>query len=400
VPALAEAPFLDLFDPKFSEDAHAIVDALRAQTSVAQTALGCIVVSREKVHALLSDPRLGTSLTQVIALQGVTSGRLYDLVASSLLALDGADHARIRRLVSRSFTPRAADIHRPVMQQIVDELCDEIAPAGECEFMAAFADRYPIQVICHLLGVPREDHEKFARWGDALTHVLSLELMFHLDEVTDAMAGLEGYMDDLIADRQRHPREDLVSELIAAHDAGDRLNLMELRALIGGLLFAGYDTTRNQLAMAMILFASHLDQWRLLAAEPARASAAVEEVMRVNGVVAVTPRIALEDVTIDGWTIPKGTLVSLDLAAANHDPLVYADPHAFDITVAREAQVTFGGGPHYCLGANLARAEMQVALSTLARRLPDIAIAGEVPWRGFTGIWGPTRLPLRFTPSA
>jgi len=320
-------------------------------------------------------------------------------VSSSLLAIDGADHARVRRLVSRSFTPRAADVHRPAMQTLVEELVAAFAGTGRCEFLTDFADHYPVQVICHLLGVPAEDHEQFARWGDSLTHVLSLELMLHLDEVTDAMNGLQQYMSGVIADRKHHPRNDLLSELIAAHDHDDRLSETELRALIGGLLFAGYDTTRNQLAIAMTLFAEHLDQWKLLAERPELAPAAVEEVMRVAGVVSVTPRLALADVTVDGWLIPKGTLVMLGLGAANHDGTAYVDAHDFDITVTREPHMTFGGGPHYCLGANLARAEMQVALPILARRLPDVALDGEPTWRGTTGIYGPTRLPLRFTPT-
>jgi cytochrome P450 len=170
--------------------------------------------------------------------------------------------------------------------------------------------------------------------------------------------------------------------------------------LLGGLLFAGYDTTRNQLALAMAMFCEQPDQWRLVADRPELVAAAVEEVMRVAGVISATPRVAIEDVELDGWRIPAWTLVLLSLSAANHDPAAFDDPHGFDITAHREQQLTFGGGPHFCLGSNLARAEMQEALPVLARRLGPIALAGEPEWRPTitTGIFGPTRLPLRFSP--
>jgi cytochrome P450 len=398
---LEEAPFLDPFGEKFQADPFGNIDRARARSWLVRTPLGVLVVAREQVHKLLSDPRLHSALMQIVRLQGVNEGRLYDLVSSALLSIDGADHARIRGLVSRTFTPRAVEPYRPSMRALAEELVERFVGAGECEFMADFADHYPIEVMCQLLGVPPEDHLRFARWGDDLTHVLSLELSVHLDEVNEAVTGLNDYLDGLIAERQAAPRQDLVSQLIAAGDNGDRLNPLELRALLGGLLFAGYDTTRNQLALAMATFCEHPDQWRLVADRPELVAAAVEEVMRVAGVISATPRVAVEDVELDGWRIPAWTLVLLSLSAANHDPAAFDDPHGFDITADREQQITFGGGPHFCLGANLARAEMQEALPVLSRRLGPIALAGEPQWRPTigTGIFGPTTLPLRFSPA-
>jgi cytochrome P450 len=396
---LEEAPFLDPFGEEFQADPFGNVDRARAESWLVRTPLGVLVVAREQVHKLLSDPRLQSALMQIMRLQGVNEGRLYDLVASALLSIDGPDHARIRGLVSRTFTPRAVEPYRPSMRALAEELVERFVGTGECEFMADFADHYPIEVMCQLLGVPPEDHLRFARWGDDLTHVLSLELSVHLDEVNEAVTGLNDYLDGLITERQAAPRQDLVSQLIAAGDDGDRLNPLELRALLGGLLFAGYDTTRNQLALAMAMFCTYPDQWRLLADRPELVASAVEEVMRVAGVISATPRVAVEDVELDGWRIPAWTLVLLSLSAANHDPAAFEDPHGFDITAQREQQLTFGGGPHFCLGANLARAEMQEALPVLARRLGPIALAGEPQWRPTigTGIFGPTRLPLWFS---
>jgi cytochrome P450 len=283
---------------------------------------------------------------------------------------------------------------------LVEELVDGFADRGECEFMADFGNHYPVQVIAHLMGVPRDDHPLFAEWGNSLTHLLSFELYARRAEVEVAQASMSSYLSDLIADRRAHPRDDLVSDLIGARDGSDRLNDQELMSLLGGLLFAGYDTTRNQLAVAMTVLARRPLDWTRLAASPELAPLAVEELMRVAGVVAVVPRVATVDVEVDGWRIPAGTLISLSLAGANHDPRVYENPETFDMDADRpEGQIGFGGGAHHCLGANLARAEMQEALPILARSMPDLQVAEEPEWRGpMTGIGGPLRLYLRFTP--
>jgi cytochrome P450 len=243
-------------DPVYAE--------LRTRTAVARTPLGAAVLRRDDVHRLLSDTRLVTALPHLVRFQGVADGPLQDMLAATVLAMDGADHTRLRRLVSRSFTPRAADRHRPRMRALVEELVERL-PASQCEFVADFADHYPVRVICEVLGVPPEDHHLFARWGDVLTYVLSLELSTHLQEVEEAAAGLSAYVDRLVADRQARPRDDLVTSLVQASEEGDRLSAMELRAMIGGLLFAGFDTTRNQLGQALFAFCQHPEQWEILA---------------------------------------------------------------------------------------------------------------------------------------
>jgi cytochrome P450 len=402
VRTLAEAPFLDLFDPKFQADPVGVVAALRRQCPLIRTSIGVLIAGRSTVLELLRDRTLHNSLLHLVRLQGVTEGPVYQMAASSLLAQEGEDHTRMRRLVSRSFTPRAADGHRPFMRHLVAELVEGFAAAGECEFMADFADHYPVQVIAHLLGVPRQDHTRFARWGNSLTHVLSFELSMYREQVEAAQASMSSYLRDLVADRRNHPRADLVSELIAARDGHDRLNDAELLSLLGGLLFAGYETTRNQLAVAMTVFARHPAEWARLADHPELAVPAVEEVMRVAGVVSVIPRVTTRDLDVGEWRIPAGTLVSLSLAGANHDPTVYPDPHRFDVEAPRpEGQIGFGGGAHHCLGASLARAEMQEALPILARTLRDLQVAESPAWRSpLGGIAGPLNLKLRFTPAA
>lgn len=397
---LSEAPFLDLFDPAFQANPESFVAALRKESNVLRTPIGASIIDRATVHELLRERSLHSSLVHLLRLQGVTDGPLYELATSSLLGLEGEDHTRIRRLVSRSFTPKAAEGHRDFMRSLVRELTEQFVSRGECEFMSEFADHYPVQVIAHLMGVPREDHGLFAEWGDALTHLLSLELFQYRGEVEAAQNQMSEYLLALVSDRRQHPRGDLVTELIAARDGSDRLNDPELLSLLGGLLFAGYDTTRNQLAIAMTIFADHPDHWAALAGDPGLAPRAVDEIMRFAGVVSVVPRVATTDLEVDGWLVPAGTLVSLSLAAANHDPAVYDDPDTFAPVADREPHVAFGGGAHHCLGASLARAEMQEALPLLAAAMPALKIVEPPEWRSpLGGIAGPLRLRLSFSPA-
>ena len=392
---LADAPFLNFLDPAVQADLERTWADLRGRAAVARTALGVTVLRSEDVHRLLADPRLVTSIPGLMRIFGGDASGLEQMLAASVLAADGADHTRLRRLVSRSFTPRAADRHRPQMHTLVEHLTDGLVARGRCDFVADFADRYPVQVICEVLGVPRDDYHRFARWGNALTHVFSLELGQHLDEVAQAARSLAMYVDALVDDRRRRPRDDLVTSLVQASEDGDRLGTHELQAMIGGLLFAGYDTTRNELGCALFLFCHHPDQWTLLGQRPELVPRAVNEVLRLAGAVMGVSRLAAEDIEVDGWLVPAGTFVYLSLASANRDCEV-EDALVFDITRDPLPHFTFGGGPHYCLGANLARAELEEALFVLPRRLRSLRLDGEVPWRANTGITGPTALPLAF----
>ncbi len=395
--SIDDAPFLDIFSPDFMADPGPTMDALRAKSCLARTAIGVLVIQHAKVLELLADPRLRSSLADFVRIQGMTEGPIYDAVSTSILAIDGPDHTRLRKLVSRAFTPRAVERLRPSMRKLATELTDRFAARGTCEFMSDFADHYPIQLICELLGVPRKDYPLFGKWSNALTWVLSLEILSHLEEVAEGFVGIGTYIDQFIVERRAHPEDDLVTALILAEDGGDRLSGPELRGLISALLFAGYDTTRNQLGIGMFLFTLFPDQWQLLQKHPELCERAVEEILRFHGTVGVAPRIAHTNLDIGEYRVPAGTMVSLSTISANHDPKAHANPDTFDISIARpEPPLTFGGGPHYCLGANLARAEMQEALGVFAERMPNLRLAGEPGWRPRTGIFGPTHLPLAF----
>lgn len=395
---LDDAPFLDIFDEGVWGDATTI-DRLRAESWLARTPIGGLVIGREQVQDLMADRRLRSSLIDFLHLQGVTDGILHDRMRVSLLATEGDDHTRLRKLVSRAFTPRAVDPHRPLMRATLDALIDPVAAEGGCDFMTAIGDHYPIQVMCHLLGVPVDDHDEFATWNNAITWALSFDLAAHREEAEWGMKHMDDYVAGLVARRKRDPHDDLVTALVQAEEEGDRLSDEELLSMIGGLLFAGYDTTRNQLGLAMWLFAEHPDQWNLLFEHPELAPRAVEEVMRFHGAIDVAPRVVAEDFELDGYRLVAGTLLSLATGIANHDPVAYDRPHDFDISAERAPQLTFGGGPHYCLGANLARAEMQEALPILAARMRGLGLDGEPTWRPPFGIFGPEKLPIRFTPT-
>jgi len=399
VPALTEAPLLDILDPAVQADPEPYYADLRGRTAVARTPLGATIVRRAEVREVLADPRFVTSIPFLVEMQGGGDGWVSEMISSSVISTEGADHTRLRRLVSRSFTPAAAGRHRPTMRALANELVDAFAPTGHCEFVSAFADHYPVQVICEVLGTPREDHDRFARWGNALTYVLSLELGAHLVEIEAAASALGAYIEEMVVDRRDHPRDDLVTSLVQASEDGDRLSSAELFSMVAGIVFAGYDTTRNQLGQALFTFAQHPEQWALLGEQPELAPQAVDEVMRLVGAVSGVPRIALEDVEVDGWLIPAGTVVFASVASANRDESTFVDPLVFDITAVREGHLTFGGGPHYCLGVHLARAEMEEALRILAARLPDLRLEGEPRWRTGTGIAGPDELRLQFRPS-
>jgi cytochrome P450 len=397
VKTLDDAPYLDMFSDSVQADPQRAIDDLRGQSWLVRTPIGGLAIGRAQVQALLSDRRLRSSVPDIVRMQGVTDGPLFERLSTSVLALEGDDHLRLRKLVSRAFTPRAVDVHRADMRATLQTLLDPLLAVGQCDFMAAVAEHYPIEVMCHLLGVPAEDHEDFARWNKAITWALSFQLAEHRSDVEWGFGNMDSYVGELTAERRRHPRDDLVTALVQAQEADDRLSDQEVRSMIAALLFAGYDTTRNQLGLAIWLFAQHPDQWQLLAADPSLAAAAVEEVMRFRGAVSAAPRMVCEDLELDGYALPAGTLLALSTASANHDPGAYRSPNTFDITAERDIHFTFGGGPHYCLGASLARAEMQEALPILASGMPGLVLDGEPTWRPPMGIFGPETLPIRFT---
>jgi cytochrome P450 len=378
------------------------VDAARSQHWLARTALGYLLLDYSDVAAILADRRFHSALSLLPGIADADSS-FRERRQRSILATEGDEHSRLRRLASPAFTPRATERLRPFMRQVMEGLVDSIAERGGCEFVTEICEPYPIPIICELLGAPKEDWELFSRWATDIFRIFNNDVANDLPTIQAAMAELDQYVTDLINQRRQLPADDLLSRLIAAEEQGDRMTTAELIMMTEAVLMAGTDTTRNQLACAVALFAQHPDQWKALAEEPSLAPQAVEETLRHLGAVRSTVRVAAEDIDYREVTFPAGTLVSLGLAVANHDANQWPDPYRFDITrpATGAPQMTFGSGIHYCLGASLARAELQEALPILARRMPDLRLDGTIAWKPPTvGIWGPARLDVVFQPAS
>jgi cytochrome P450 len=284
------------------------------------------------------------------------------------------------------------------MRATANEFIDRFADARRCEFVSTFAAPYPVRVIGALLGVPPGDFASFHAWSTDLSLAFGSRIAEERSRIEAALVSLSDYVDGLLAERRRAPKDDLISALIAVEEQGDRLSPDELRAMVTVLIFGGQDTTQCQLACSVATFLRHPDQWELLAKDPEVAAPAAEEVLRYEPAGSGSPRVAIEAFRYRDLDVREGTVALPSAPSANRDPDVYPDPDRFDITRRHaEPQLTFGGGVHYCLGASLARAELQEALPILARRLPGLEADGTVEWRTQVLIRGPSRLPIGFS---
>ena len=379
-----------------------IYPQFRAAQEVAPIALGPIgpeVLSYELARTVLRDPQFVVPTGIHLSAHGITSGPLWDRVTRSILNMGGEEHRRLRSLVARAFTPRATARMHGTIRAVINELIDSVIGLGRCEFVADIARPYPIPVICALLGAPREDWQQFSRWAEDIFKIVSFDCNLAEEEpvVLKAWGEFDDYIDDMIALRRQRLTDDLLSELIRIEDGGDRLDAGELRMLAFSILVAGTDTTRSQLAASMQVLCDHPDQWALLAGQPDLAMRAVEETMRHSPSMCSTVRSVTEDVTVGDFTFPAGTFILVNTYAANRDSAVYHDPTRFDISRDEPRPIlTFGGGVHYCLGANLARLELAEALTILSQRFPNPRRVGTVPWKPLLGLSGPTSLPMEF----
>jgi cytochrome P450 len=393
----ADLPSVAYEEAASPDEAHRNLRKALEQGPIAMGAHGPEILSYELVRSTLRDSRFCPPPGLGLEAQGITSGPLWDRVITSLLSINGPDHTRLRRLVSKAFTPRSVTRLDTTIVDVINELIDPLSIAGRAEIVADIARPYPVPIISALLGAPREDWRLFTAWADDFFKLFTWNVAEYEREILTAWEELDAYIDDMVADRRNSLTDDLISDLIRAEDEGDRLSIDELRMLAAGILMAGTDTTRNQVAAAVDVFCDHPDQWELLAQRPELAMKAVEEVMRYSPVVLGAMRIAMEDVELDGVIIPAGTFVMCNTAAANRDPDVYDEPDRLDITREGAAPMqTFGAGAHYCLGANLARRELAEALRVMAHRMRNLRQAGPAQWKPIVGITGPAVLPVQF----
>ena len=392
-----EVPTLDVADPSFSITS-AQVHAAREASWYAETPYGIAVLRYDEMSRLLKHPKLRQGSVAWPAHNGVTEGPFARWWASWILNKEGAEHHRLRRLMNPAFSPKLIGGLVPRFQALAAELVDGFAEPDRCEFVSEFAEPYAARVIAIMLGLPEEEWPTIAREAGTIGLAMGVTLREDLPAIEGALANLYAYCDDLIADRRTHPREDFVTALVNASRAEDgRLSDEELRDGMVLLVFGGYDTTRNQLGLAMQTFAAHIDQWDLLAQRPELGRAAVEEVMRVNPTVRWVTREVLEDFTFQDLDLRAGTTVHLYSESAGTDPRVFTA--GFDITGERKPHFGFGGGAHHCLGHFVARSDMSEALPLLARRMRGIRLLPDASWLPDSGNTGPVRLPIGFTPA-
>jgi cytochrome P450 len=395
----ADLPTLDYSADENPAQVYPRLRAAQEQAPIAIGPFGPEVLSYPMVRAVLRDKRFQVPQGIVLQAQGVTSGPLWDKVVTSILCLEGEEHQRLRSLCSRAFTPRTVARLHDTMVGVLDDLVDGVADRGYCDVVEDIARPYPVPIISALLGAPRADWQRFALWADVIFQAFSFTADIHAleESVMQAWGELDDYVDAMVAQRRHSLSDDLISDLIRAEDDADRIDATELQMLAGGLLLAGTDTTRNQVAASVQVLCEHPDQWELLRDNPDLAMPAVEETMRHSPIAGGALRVVADDVELDGYIFPAGSMVLVNTFAANRDPTIYDEPDRVDITrEGAPAILTFGAGVHYCLGANLARREIAEALKVLTQRLRNPRIVGPVPWKPIVSLSGPKSLPIEF----
>jgi cytochrome P450 len=378
----------------------ATVGRARERTPVVLGPYGPEALSYDAVRTVLRDPRFMMPRGLNLVVQGITSGPVWDRVCNLLISLEGAQHQRLRRLVSRAFSPRAVEETRPLCVKVITEIVDRHAAVGHCDVVSDIARPYPVPAICALLGVPAQDWHLFSEWADDISKAFGFNVAEEAPAIVRAWEQLDAYLEDLLVARQDCETDDVLCDLLEVAADGDKLSHEELVNLAALLLNAGTDTTRNQLAAAVQVLVEHPTQWALLAEHPELAPQAVDELIRHSPIVFTTMRKAIEDVELGGVQITAGTIVFANMASANRDSAVYDDPDLLDIT--REAPpplMTFGGGVHYCLGAPLARVQLVEALRVITRRMANPRLTGPTPWKPIIGISGPITVPIEFDPA-
>jgi cytochrome P450 len=425
-----ELPTLDYTDPTLrGERFHTTMRDLRADGWLAAGPYGYAVLDREAVEFFLRTRAAifpGMTIAQIF---DVREGPLYEEMRRNILHINGPDHTRLRSLVNPALSPRAVERYRPVMRELLENIFRGMgeggigaaagagAPgppglAGEqrtatCEFVRDVAKPYPSQAIAHVMGAPLEDAPRLHHWSNWI------QRQFDAISMTEQKAGIEQAVSEfyeyawgLVRARREQPGEDLISLLIAAEEQGERLSDVECVNLVLNILIGGVDTTQSQLAHAVRLLAEHPDQWQLLGERPELAAQAVEEALRYEPITPFTARILVEELTFRDVTFPEGTIVMVCAFTGNRDLPgeggagggAGGDLDRFDIAAERDRArvLTFGAGVHFCVGANLARVELQEALAFLAPRMPGLELAGEPVFEGITGIYGLSELPLQW----
>ncbi len=415
-----ELPTFDYTDPSLRGDAfHAAMSKVRETGWLAEAPFGYMVLDREAGEHFLRTRSAIFPGMKIAEIFGVTEGPLYEQMKRNILHVNGPDHSRLRSLVNPALSPRAVERYRPRMRGFLEGLLADAvanspgaASAGDgesagvvrCDFVEAFAKPYPSQVIASVMGAPLEDAPRLHHWSNWIQKQFDAGSMAsEKDKIEEAVEEFYDYAEALLRARRADPGDDLMSMLIAAEEEGERLSDVECINLVFNILAGGVDTTQSQMAHAIRLLAENPDQWRSLTERPELAGAAVEEALRYEPITPFTARILTEELVYRDVVFPPDTVVMVCAFTGNRDldedGGSDGDSDRFDITAdrARARPLTFGAGVHYCLGANLARLEMQEGLLFLSERLQNLALDGEPVFGTVSGIYGLDELPIRFT---
>jgi unspecific monooxygenase len=368
------------FEPGFRADPYSTYRRLLAEDPVHHSPFGFVVLTRyADCAAVLRDPRSSSDPRR--------SGSFAEVPPAvpgfrPLLTMDGPDHARLRGLVSRAFGPKVVERLRPLVEQTTADLLAAVAGRDAIDVVDDLAYPLPVRIICEMLGVPAEDHETFKDWSRDAARGVEPEFILPPDALErrrTALVSLWGYFTDLIAERRRQPRDDLLSALIAAEDEGGKLDEDELISTCMLLLVAGHETTGSLIANGMLALLRNPSELARLREDPSLVPSAADEVLRFDPPGQFTIRWAREDMDVGGEVLPAGGQCVVVVAAANRDPAQFSDPDRFDVGRADNRHLAFGLGAHYCLGAALARVEGQVALAAMLRTFPHLELAVDEP---------------------
>ena len=388
-------------DGGYDQNPYETYTKLRERDPMHRSSLtGAWVLSRhEDCDAVLRDhKRFSNDARNANDPANDVAGNLED--THSMLMLDPPDHTRLRSLVSMAFTPKALEAWRPRIEAIVDRLLAEATSEGEVDMLEALAVPLPTMVIAEMLGIPTDDLPQFKLWSDHVSR--TLEPTITPDELKLAQQSnkeLAAYFEGIIEERRTDPRDDLVSQLIAAEEAGDQLAHDELQVTLRLILIAGNETTTNLIGNGLLALLRHPDQLERLRQEPELMETAIDELLRYDSPVQTDGRTALEDIEWNGELIKQGQQVFLLLGAANRDPAEFPDPDRLDISRGSKRHMSFGRGIHHCLGAPLARIEAQVALEKLLERYESLELAGEPRFKDHIVLRGLRELPVDVTPT-
>ncbi|MBW2234998.1 MAG: cytochrome P450 [Deltaproteobacteria bacterium] len=380
---------LDLTSPGAWQNLHPVLAQARERHPLARDSSGegWSVLRYAELDGLLRDPRVESQGPEMLARQGLDGGPFHEFVGRMLFTQNGPDHARLRALVGRAFTPSTAARMRPRVREIAHELIDRVQGLGAMDVVRDFAHHLPVRVISEMIGVPEGDYTRFAQWTSDLGLGFSLVLTPDRRRTVDAaVEQLHAYVSDLVEERRRRPGSDLVSALIQAEEAGDRLSHEELIAMVMNLLFGGHDTTKSLLQIATYTLLSHPQELERVRRDSALLPSAVEEVLRYEPVVTGVIRVVCEPFEMAGVKLDLGEPLVLSLISANRDPRRFPQPDRFDVGRRDNRHFGFGFGLHFCVGAALARVEGQEALGVLVERLPGLCLAERPRWVPFTAI--------------